>query len=110
MKAKNVHVGDVYAVKVSGAIADVRVDAARPSGGWVGTNVGTGRQIVLRTAARLRFNVTLRDAAKAFYERRAAGLPDESPLDRTTIAGDYDGSEYAAPKLPAPPPSKRGWY
>jgi hypothetical protein len=44
----------VYAVKVSGRIQPVRLIAESPYGGWVGRNEHTGREIRIRSAAKLR--------------------------------------------------------
>jgi len=61
MRKKDVAIGKTYAVNVAGRLVPVRVDATSPYGGWVGTNVFSGRRIRLRTAARLRFEVVQRD-------------------------------------------------
>jgi hypothetical protein len=57
MKKRDVVVGQVYAVKVSGRIQPVRVIAESPYGGWVGCNLQTGREVRIRSAARLRYTV-----------------------------------------------------
>ena len=54
MQKRNVHIGSTYIVKVSGTLAKVRITREHPRGGWYGTNLGTGREIRIRTAARLR--------------------------------------------------------
>ncbi len=54
MKAEDVKIGEMYAVKVSGKIAPVVIDDEHPDGGWVGTNQETGRQVRIKTARRLR--------------------------------------------------------
>jgi len=54
MKKKDVKIGDVYAVKVSGQIAPVVIDEVHPAGGWVGTNEMTHRQVRIKSARRLR--------------------------------------------------------
>jgi hypothetical protein len=54
MKQRNVVLGQVYAVKVSGCIQPVRLVAESPYGGWVGRNEQTGREIRIRSAAKLR--------------------------------------------------------
>ena len=54
MQKQNVHIGTTYIVKVSGALAKVRLTREHPRGGWYGTNLATGREIRIRTAARLR--------------------------------------------------------
>ncbi len=53
MKPKDVAIGGLYAVKVSGKIAPVVIDEEHPNGGWVGTNQETNRQVRIKTAQRL---------------------------------------------------------
>ncbi len=57
MLKKNVKTGTTYIVKVSGTLAKVRVTREHDRGGWYGTNLATGREIRIRTAARLRGEV-----------------------------------------------------
>lgn len=57
MQKQNVHIGSTYIVKVSGTLAKVRITREHPRGGWYGTNLATGREIRIRTAARLRSEV-----------------------------------------------------
>ena len=54
MQKQNVHIGTTYIVKVSGTLAKVRLTREHARGGWYGTNLATGREIRIRTAARLR--------------------------------------------------------
>lgn len=54
MKLKDVVLGATYTVKVSGRLAPVRLETVSPYGGWVGRNTVTGREIRIRTAAKLR--------------------------------------------------------
>ena len=55
MRKKDVRVGGIYEVKVSGRIAPVRLRAEHWTGkGWEGINILTGRDIRVPTAARLR--------------------------------------------------------
>ena len=49
MKKRDVELGQVYAVKVSGRIQPVRLIAESPHGGWVGRNEQTGREIRIRS-------------------------------------------------------------
>jgi hypothetical protein len=53
MKKRDVILGQVYAVKVSGRIQHMRLVAESPHGGWVGRNLQTGREVRIRSAARL---------------------------------------------------------
>ena len=57
MQKHNVKVGTTYIVKVSGTLAKVRLTREHARGGWCGTNLATGREIRIRTAARLRSEV-----------------------------------------------------
>lgn len=54
MLKKDVQVGATYVVKVSGKTAGVKIVAEHHLGGWLGRNIATGRDIRVRTAARLR--------------------------------------------------------
>ena len=58
MKKANVEIGNIYIVKVSGKLAKVKLAGFSPYGGWVGTNLATGREVRIKTAARLRSEVT----------------------------------------------------
>ena len=57
MQKHNIKVGSTYIVKVSGTLAKVRLTREHPRGGWYGTSLATGREIRIRTAARLRSEV-----------------------------------------------------
>jgi hypothetical protein len=54
MQKHNVKVGATYIVKVSGTLTKVRITREHDRGGWYGVNLATGREIRIRTAARLR--------------------------------------------------------
>ena len=54
MKKNEVKTGETYRVKVSGAIADVRITGENPHGGWDGVNVATNRVVRIKSAQRLR--------------------------------------------------------
>ena len=58
MQKQDVHIGTIYIVKVSGTLARVRLTREHPRGGWYGSNLATGREIRIRTAARLRSEAT----------------------------------------------------
>lgn len=57
MKKAQVQIGKTYAAKVSGQICPVRLVAERIQGGWYGKNLRTGKAIIVKTAARLRWQV-----------------------------------------------------
>lgn len=54
MKKNDVEIGKTYEVKVSGKIQLVRIISKSVHGGWVGVNTSTGRNVRIRTGARLR--------------------------------------------------------
>jgi len=54
MKKADVEIGSTYIVKVSGVLAKVRITGESPYGGWNGRNLATGREVRIRSAARLR--------------------------------------------------------
>jgi hypothetical protein len=49
MKQRDVILGQVYAVKVSGRIQPVRVVAESPYGGWIGRNEQSDHEIRIRS-------------------------------------------------------------
>ena len=75
MQKHNVKVGSTYIVKVSGTLAKVRITREHPRGGWYGTNIATGREIHIRTAARLRSEV---HPAPPITEEEARQIVDAS--------------------------------
>ena len=74
MQKHNVKVGSTYSVKVSGTLTKVRITREHNRGGWCGTNLATGREIRIRTAARLRSEV---QTAPAITEDEARRIVDE---------------------------------
>ena len=54
MKKAEVQIGNTYIAKVSGVLAKVRITGESPYGGWNGRNLATGREVRIRSAARLR--------------------------------------------------------
>jgi hypothetical protein len=59
MKAKDVHIGELYSVKVSGRVQTVRVQRENPFGGWDCINLNTNRAVRVRSPQRFRINVTV---------------------------------------------------
>lgn len=58
MKTNEVVIGDEYGVKVSGKMTIVKILSEASDGGWNGLNRTTGRLVVIKTAARLRYQIT----------------------------------------------------
>lgn len=54
MKSSEIQIGALYGATVGGTPSTVRIVAATPPGGWIATNLRTGRNIVIRSARRLR--------------------------------------------------------
>ena len=54
MKKAEIGLNHVYEAKVAGKLAPVRIVEAHPNGGWIGRNERTGREVRIRSAARLR--------------------------------------------------------
>lgn len=54
MKQADVVLGQTYVVKVSGHLAPVTLESVSPYGGWNGRNTRTGREVRIRSAAKLR--------------------------------------------------------
>ena len=59
MKLAEVVIGALYMVRVSGNFVAVRIAAPRANGerGWLGVNQQTGRTVLFRGAARLRYRL-----------------------------------------------------
>lgn len=54
MKRSEVEIGGVYLAKVSGRVVYVRILRPSQHGGWVAVSTATGREVRIKTAARLR--------------------------------------------------------
>lgn len=57
MKKSQVSIGRTYRAKVSERLCSVRLDSESRYGGWNATNLDTGRQIRIKSAAKLREEV-----------------------------------------------------
>ena len=54
MKKRDIEIGQTYLAKVSGKLVPVRIISESPYGGWNAVNTTTGREVRIRSAARLR--------------------------------------------------------
>ena len=88
MQKHNVKVGTTYIVKVSGRLAKVRIAGEHDRGGWIGTNLATGREIRIRSAARLRSEVAQLTTQIGSREARLSNAKylERAPAD--VVAGD----------------------
>lgn len=57
MKKNDVEIGGQYVAKVSGKLVAVKIVSESPYGGWNARSIETGREVRVRTAARLRQRV-----------------------------------------------------
>ena len=64
MKKNEVQIGETYRCKVSGSVADVRITAENPHGGWDGVNVLTNRKVHIKSSQRLRGKASQRPAKR----------------------------------------------
>ena len=74
MQKHDVKVGSTYIVKVSGTLAKVRITREHDRGGWYGINLATGREIRIRTAARLRSEAPPAELRKLVRNPRGPGF------------------------------------
>ena len=58
MKKNEVRIGGTYRAKVTDKLVSVRIDAENPSGGWDATNLDTNRKVRIKSAQRLRSEVS----------------------------------------------------
>jgi len=54
MKAKDIEIGKIYVIKVSGILAPIRITGEGRNGGWDGINVRTNRKVHIRGPQRIR--------------------------------------------------------
>ena len=57
MKKREVRIGADYCAKVSGQLVAVRITGESRFGGWESVNRKTGRQVRIKSAAKLRYEV-----------------------------------------------------
>ena len=92
MKKDQVFIGRTYLAKVSGQLAQVRIDAESRFGGWDATNVSTRRKLRIKSAQRLRREVS----------SEKTGGPHASA---TTVVDNDRPPENIDERLAAAPPS-----
>lgn len=68
MKARDVKIGAVYAVKVSGKIQPVKIlEKHKYSVAWYGRNLNTQREVYIKSAAKLRYEIP-RQGGRFLYQ------------------------------------------
>jgi hypothetical protein len=119
MKKNQVQIGGTYVAKVSGQLAKVRIDAESRFGGWDATNVSTHRKVRIKSAQRLRREVSptgrtvaLVPDTTADEDRPCSHCKGEGRFPRCSICGRvYHNAQQDGPpqdideRLAAAPPS-----
>lgn len=59
MKKAQVKIGGYYTAKVSGTVVTVRIQGESRFGGWDAVNTSTGRAVRIKSAQRLREEVSI---------------------------------------------------
>jgi hypothetical protein len=77
MKKSTIKTGEVYQVKVSGKLTDVRIIGGNPHGGWDGVNIATNKTVRIKSGARL---------GKSVSQKAKQALKD-APKTATTAQG-----------------------
>lgn len=116
MKKDQVHIGRTYLAKVSGQLAQVRIDAESGLGGWSATNVATHRKVRIKSAQRLRrevrqedddhIAVAAADQENARLQEERAQSPDGQTASERAMADSskrYDPDRCATPRCKGEP-------
>lgn len=85
MRKHEVKIGSTYLCKVSGRIVPVTILRAETHGGWTAENTRTGREVRIKTAARLRGPAPVRIPVQV-SEPDASGFFN---LDNGSVAGSH---------------------
>jgi len=102
MKKNQVHIGGTFVAKVSAKLATVRIDAESRFGGWEATNVSTRRNVRIKSAQRLRREVSPVEAGgltaaetppQDIDERLAAAPPSIVPYEQRRARAEAAQSE-----------------
>ena len=108
MKKNEVKIGDVYTVKVTNKVVQVRIDAESRYGGWDATNLATKKKVRIKSPARLRSAVgghasaTAANKGKGEKKAKAETSPKpaqtSAPKDINVASKTSDGQKPAKPK------------
>lgn len=97
MKKSEVRIGHVYRAKVSGKLARVRIDREHQHGGWDATNLETNKSVRIKSAQRLRSELTPKSSERTGHAAKppvnptveiVTGQPLPKRRTRDSAAGD----------------------
>ena len=84
MMKSTIKTGEVYQVKVSGKLANVRIIGGNPHGGWDGINLATSKAVRIKFGARLRRPVSDKVKAAAKTPTAAQCATESKESSKTT--------------------------
>ncbi len=94
MKKADVKTGGLYIANVSGNKTEVRIDAARTSGGWDATNVRTNKKVLIKSAQRLHGEVGKKvDEPKTKKAKPAPTETTPEPVEQPTPAPEQNATD-----------------
>ncbi len=64
MKKSQIEINKVYAAKISGRIAPIKIISESPYGGWNGLNMKTNRPVRIKMAGKLRYKLAEEQASR----------------------------------------------
>jgi hypothetical protein len=101
MKKSEVEIGGVYTAKVTNKLVQVRIDAESRYGGWDATNLATGKNVRIKSPARLRVAVggdgAPMGAKKAKGGKKAKAQAEVAQAQTSTPTGEDVAIAPAAP-------------
>ncbi len=97
MKKNEVKVGGEYIAKVSGRLAQVRIDRENPHGGWDATNLATKKSVRIKSAQRLRAEAGRQGKAAPVAHVAAGAKPADEAAKDTKAAPVAAGGKATNP-------------
>ena len=99
MKENEVKIGSVYAMKVGKNTIGLRIMKQNQEGHWIGINVKTNKEVIIKSADRLRGLYNPKAADKLRTSGHAAAVGSESAAAGTGATGGKLGGLTAAIKV-----------
>ena len=98
MKQHEVKVGETYIAKVSDKLTKVRIDDVSPHGGWVATNLATGKRIRIKSPMRLRAAASAKEKGKGKAKGQTSAEAAPQAASEAAPAQESAASTQEAPK------------